>query len=158
MQEIFSPRARGFPEQTEKQEANGNLGETAANQNGRFQGEVPFPHLDLLLRRQMNDVLAEALRYLQAVEAEGEYATDLVERPSNKWTDETGPILLGGKNTHHSQQDGVIIRTESVYNSQANIHSQGDQDEGYCRGDGYASDESRGPVTIVIWQGRSHLR
>ena len=68
---------RRVSQQTEKQKTHGNLGEGAADQDGHFQGKVPFPHTDLLLQCQINDVLPEALGYLQAVQAKGDDTADL---------------------------------------------------------------------------------
>ena len=88
MEEIPSHIARRVSQQTEKQEADGNLGEGAADQEGHFQSKVPFSHMDLLWRCQMNDVLTETFGYLQAIEAEGDHTADLLKHSSNERTNQ----------------------------------------------------------------------
>ena len=77
VEKIFARAAGRVPKQPQEQEADGNLGETAADQDGDPQGEIPPPDLDALLRRQMNGVLAEAVVDLDPVEADGNDAANL---------------------------------------------------------------------------------
>ncbi|KAF6228250.1 hypothetical protein HO133_007980 [Letharia lupina] len=82
MEEMSSHTTRRVSQQTKKQEADRNLGDGAADEDGHFQGKVPFLYPNLLLRRQVNDMLAKALGYLHAVDTEGDDTADLFERYS----------------------------------------------------------------------------
>ncbi len=77
VEKVFARAAGRVPKQPQEQEADGDLGETAADQDGDPQGEIPPPDLDALLRRQMNGVLTEAVVDLDPVEADGNDAANL---------------------------------------------------------------------------------
>jgi hypothetical protein len=65
---------------TKKQKTDGNLRKSSADHGGHFHGKGPFKKSADLLWCQILDVLAQAIRYLQAAAGEGNETADLFKK------------------------------------------------------------------------------